>query len=135
MNEIPIGSRGTFELVVGPDHLANRFKDASLPAVLATPVMILVMENAALNVERASEHPLAAAIIAAAEQRGVEIPKATNVNITPGHGVSGIVDGRRIEFTVRAFDGTELIGAGTHQRALIELAKFAERLRAKTGAG
>jgi len=27
MNEIPIGSRGTFELVVGPDHLANRFKD------------------------------------------------------------------------------------------------------------
>ena len=26
MNEIPIGSRGTFELVVGPDHLANRLR-------------------------------------------------------------------------------------------------------------
>ena len=32
-----------------PDHLASRFKYVTLPAVLATPVMIMVMENAALN--------------------------------------------------------------------------------------
>ena len=31
------------------EHLANRFKNAMLPPVLATPTMILVMENAALN--------------------------------------------------------------------------------------
>ena len=49
MDEIPIGAQGGFELLVGPDHLANRFKDAMLPPVLATPVMIMVMENAALN--------------------------------------------------------------------------------------
>jgi predicted thioesterase len=30
-----------------PEQLANRFKDAMLPQVLATPVMILIMENAA----------------------------------------------------------------------------------------
>jgi predicted thioesterase len=29
-----------------PEHLAIRFKDAMLPQVLATPVMILIMENA-----------------------------------------------------------------------------------------
>jgi predicted thioesterase len=29
--------------------LANRFKDATLPPVLATPIMIMMMENAALN--------------------------------------------------------------------------------------
>src|SRR2546430_16230554 len=46
---IPLGTQGSFSLVVIPDHLANRFKDATLPAVHATPVMIMVMENAALN--------------------------------------------------------------------------------------
>ncbi len=49
MQSIPIGATGSFSLVVLPDHLASRFKDATLPPVLATPVMIMVMENAALN--------------------------------------------------------------------------------------
>ena len=49
MQSIPVGTKGSFSLVVAPDHLANRFKDATLPPVLATPVMIMVMENAALN--------------------------------------------------------------------------------------
>ena len=46
---IPVGATGQFTLVVAPEHLANRFKDAALPPVLATPVMIMTMENAALN--------------------------------------------------------------------------------------
>ena len=49
MRQIPQGTTGTAALRVLPEHLANRFKDAMLPPVLATPVMILVMENAALN--------------------------------------------------------------------------------------
>jgi hypothetical protein len=49
MRQIPLGARGTSALRVQPEHLANRFKDAMLPQVLATPVMILIMENAALN--------------------------------------------------------------------------------------
>jgi fluoroacetyl-CoA thioesterase len=49
MRSIPIGAKGSFTLVVAPDHLASRFKDAMLPPVLATPVMIMMMENAALN--------------------------------------------------------------------------------------
>ena len=49
MQSIPIGATGSFSLVVMPDHLASRFKDVTLPPVLATPVMIMVMENAALN--------------------------------------------------------------------------------------
>ncbi len=51
----------------------------------------------AAAVERASEHPLAAAIIAAAEERGLTIGKATDVQITPGHGVRGNVDGHSVE--------------------------------------
>ena len=43
------------------------------------------------------------------------------------------VDGRRIEFTVQARDGGELIGLGTHERVIIDLARFSERLRSKPG--
>jgi len=53
MQQIPVGARGRFTLVVKPEHLANRFKDAMLPPVLATPVMVMAMENAALNAIKA----------------------------------------------------------------------------------
>ena len=49
MRTVPIGAKGAFSLVVRPDHLANRFKDATLPPVLATPIIIMMMDNAALN--------------------------------------------------------------------------------------
>ncbi len=49
MKQIPLGTTGTATLRVQPEHLAHRFKDAMLPQVFATTVMILVMENAALN--------------------------------------------------------------------------------------
>ena len=38
------------------------------------------------------------------------------------------VDGRQIEFTVRATDGDKEIGAGSHSRVVIDAAKFARRL-------
>jgi fluoroacetyl-CoA thioesterase len=131
MSQIPIGARGTFELVVGVDHLANRFKDATLPAVLATPVMIMAMENAALNAIK----PYLEAGQSAVGSR-VDV---THLAATPiGRKVRGEaevtgVDGRRIEFEVRAFDGSEQIGTGTHQRMLIDMKRFNERLKAKAG--
>jgi fluoroacetyl-CoA thioesterase len=56
VRQIPLGAKG-FKLLVQPEHLANQFKDAMLPPVLATPVMIMVMENAALNAIRAYLDP------------------------------------------------------------------------------
>jgi len=130
MQPIPIGAKGTFELTVGVDHLANRFKDPMLPPVLATPVMIMIMENAALN---AIKPYLDAGYSALGTRVDVEHLVATPLGRKiRGEAEVTKVDGRRIEFSVRAFDGAEKIGAGTHQRTLIDLAKFAERLRAKT---
>ncbi|HEY8181576.1 MAG TPA: copper-translocating P-type ATPase [Thermoanaerobaculia bacterium] len=65
------------------------------PRVVATDVDEEALAMAAA-VERASEHPLAAAIIAAAEQRGLTIPRASDVKTVPGEGVAGIVDGHRV---------------------------------------
>lgn len=129
MSQIPLGARGTFDLIVGAAQLANQFKDATLPAVLATPVMIMAMENAALNAIKPYLAPGQSAV-------GTHVDVAHLAATPIGHKVTAEaevtrVDGRRIDFTVRAFDGVEPIGAGTHQRMLIELARFNERLKAK----
>ena len=131
MQSIPIGATGSFTLVVAPEHLANRFKDATLPPVLATPVMIMIMENAALNAIKpfldAGESGLGTRVdvrhLAAtpAGRRVTGEAKVTNVY------------GRRIEFSIRATDGSEEIGVGTHERMVIQLARLSERMKAKFG--
>src|SRR5207342_1015421 len=50
----------------------------------------------AAAVERESEHPLARAVVARAEQRGVDRLPATGFRSTPGHGAAADVDGRRV---------------------------------------
>ena len=52
MRAIPVGAKGTYTLTVTPAHLASQFKDAALPPVFATPMMVMAMENAALNAVR-----------------------------------------------------------------------------------
>jgi predicted thioesterase len=38
------------------------------------------------------------------------------------------IDGQRVDFRIEATDGTQVIGTGTHERRVINLAKFSERL-------
>ena len=129
MQTMPIGARGSFTLVVAPDHLANRFKDAMLPPVLATPVMIMVMENAALNAMKPYLDPGESALGTRVDVRHLA---ATPVGrVVTGEAEIVKVDGRRLEFTIRALDGTEVIGTGTHERMIIDLARFSERLKSK----
>jgi len=48
------------------------------------------------SLERASEHPLAAAIVKGAEDRGLKLAEASEFNAETGKGVVGTVDGRRV---------------------------------------
>ena len=129
MRKIPLGTTGTFTLRVRPEHLANRFKDAMLPQVLATPVMIMIMENAALNALKPFLEADESAV-------GTEI-NVRHLAATPvGHDVRAEAEvieaaGKRIVFKVSARDETEEIGNGTHQRTVINLASFNERLAKK----
>jgi Cu+-exporting ATPase len=50
----------------------------------------------AASLERASEHPLAAALVRAAEERGLPLLDARDFEATPGKGVAGTVGGRRV---------------------------------------
>ncbi len=129
MRPIPSGARGTFSMRVRPEHLANRFKDAILPEVLATPVMILMMENAALNAIRDYLEPGETAVGTAVDIRHLA---ATPV----GHEVEAqaevtAVDGRRVQFKVSARDENEEIGRGTHERMAVDLNRLGARLATK----
>ncbi len=126
MRDIPIGTHGSYTLVVAPEHLANRFKDAMLPPVLATPVMIMAMENAALEALK----PYFEADETAVGTR-VDVvhlaPTPVGRRVVAHAEVTG-THGRHIEFNVSAMDGDEAIGRGTHGRVLIDLVKFSKRL-------
>jgi len=82
--------------------------------------------RAAAGLERASEHPLAAAVLAAARERGIALDAASDFEARPGRGVVGSVGGRRVALGNRALLDEECIDADA-------LAEQAEALRA-TGA-
>lgn len=133
MRPPPAGTIGSYTMVVAPDHLASRFKDPMLPPVLATPIMILAMENAALDALKAYLEPGESALGTHVDVRHLA---ATPVGrrITATAQVTR-VSGRHITFAVRATDGDEEIGSGTHERVLIDMARFATQLARKAGSG
>ena len=131
MQSIPLGATGSFSLVVMPDHLASRFKDITLPPVLATPVMIMVMENAALNAIKPYLDDGESALGTRVDVRHLAATPAGRRIV--GEARVTRVDGRRIEYLIRATDGEEEIGTGTHERVVIQLSKLAERMKARFG--
>jgi predicted thioesterase len=130
MRNIPLGAKGTATLQVRGEHLANQFKDAMLPPVFATPMMVLLMENAALNAIRPYLDPGESAVGTAVD---VQHLAATPI----GHEVTAQaevtkVEGRHVEFNVSARDEKEEIGRGIHSRVVISLDRFNQRLDAKS---
>lgn len=71
----------------------------------------------AAAVEAASEHPLAAAFVDAARERGLSVPDATDLRATPGVGVEATVEGRQL-FVGRLPEGAS--GAAVQQLVPLE---------------
>ncbi len=129
MLPIKVGAKGAATLMVEHEHLASSFKDALLPPVFATPMMIRLMENAALNAIRSYFDPHESSVGTAitlhhlaATPEGMRVRAEAEVTA---------VDGRRITFAVTAYDEAEMIGRGTHERMVIDLTRFGARLAEK----
>jgi fluoroacetyl-CoA thioesterase len=128
MKPVPVGAKGKFEQLVETKHLASEL-DSSLAAVLSTPTMVAMMEQAAIEAIK----PF---LDAGESSVGMTIEVSHTAATPPGHRARAEaevtkVEGRRLEFSVRAFDDVEQIGSGSHRRAVIDAAKFNDRLKTK----
>lgn len=122
---LEIGLRGETTLVVGENETAAHFGAGGV-RVLATPVMIGLMENAAWQ---AVEHELPGGETTVGTRVNVRHMAATRV----GERVTATaelveIDGRRLVFRVSAYDEHRQIGEGTHERARVVLERFLARV-------
>jgi predicted thioesterase len=128
LTSIRPGLAGTAEMVVGPEHTAPRVGSGRI-AVLATPVMINLIEAAALA---AVEQLLPAGHQSLGIRLDVRHFAATPVGlrVTAIAEVTG-VEGRTITFKVAARDEVEPIGEGVHERVVVNVARFDQRVQRK----
>ena len=125
---IPIGARHEEKLLVTNEN-AITFLGMEGARVLSTPHMIGYMERTCRNL-----------VLPMLEEGHDTVGTQVNVShlaaapmgmvITFRAEVTGASE-KRVQFKVAAFDEKEKIGEGTHERAIINIAKFATRLAAK----
>lgn len=116
-----IGTKNTKQITVEEKDTALSYGSGTLK-VFATPAMIALMENTAMN-----------AVSSYLEEGQATVGTEINVNHLSATPVGSTVtceaelaeiDGRRLVFNVRAFDDKGVIGEGTHQRFIIKTEKF-----------
>lgn len=128
MKDIKLNTAGTAELTVADSDLASNVGSGSL-RVLATPVMIMLMEKAACNC-------LAGYLEGDETTVGTEM-NVKHVSATPcGMNVRAEAqltgaEGRCFAFSVKAYDEAGLIGEGTHQRFLVFGERFTQKAESK----
>lgn len=131
MKPIPNGAQGTYVHRVESAHLADTFKDSILPPVFSTPYLILIMENAALNAIKQYLETDESAVGTRIDVRHLVATPAGRQVV--GHAEVTGTEGHRIYFRVWATDGDEQIGAGTHERRVVNISRIVERMAAKYG--
>ncbi len=128
MGKIKPGAEGFAEWVVGEEHTASSVGSGTA-GVLATPVMINLIEAAALN---AIECDLPTGHQSLGTHLEVSHVAATPVGVkVRGFAELVKVEGRLLEFAVRAEDDFEEIGSGIHRRIVVNSDKFAARVARK----
>ena len=130
LSELRPGLVGAADVRVGVEHTAPSIGSGAIP-VLGTPVMINLMEGAALA---AVEHLLPAGHQSLGIHLDVRHIAATPIGMrVRATAELTSVDGRTLTFRVEARDERETIGDGTHQRVVVNVARFDQRVQAKAG--
>jgi fluoroacetyl-CoA thioesterase len=126
--QIQAGLVGERDIQVTPEHTARHLGSGNV-SVLATPEMIRLMEGAAV---RAVDPLLPEGYQTVGVHVDVDHLAATPLGMKVRVRAELLqVDGRKLTFHVEAFDEVEKVGEGTHQRMIIDLAKFKQRVEAK----
>ena len=125
---LEIGLTGRCESLVTEQNTAAAVGSGTLP-VFATPMMVALMEGAAVDALQGHLEDGQGSVGTAMD---ITHDAATPVGmkVTAEAEVTAI-EGRRITFTVSAYDNEEQIGAGTHERAIIWTSKFLDRVQSK----
>ena len=122
------GLTGQVSLIVADEHTAKHLGSGSVK-VLATPQMILLMEQASVA---AIDHLLPEGYRTVGIGLDVRHLAPTPVGFEVRATSELIeIDGRRLTCRVQVHDGVELVGEGIHRRAIIEVRQFAERVAKK----
>ena len=129
LSKLRLGLTGTADLIVSDEHTA-RSVGSGRAAVLATPVMINLIEAAALA---ACEDLLPEGFESLGIHLDVRHFAATPVGMRV-HATAELIDldGRTLSFRVTARDEREAISDGTHQRVVVNVARYIERIKKKS---
>jgi predicted thioesterase len=128
VDKIEPGLTGHAEMMVGTSDTAPRIGSGRI-AVLATPKMVSLMEEAALA---AIEHLLPEGKQSLGTHLDITHIAATPVGMTVKAEAKLIeVNGRKLLFAVRAHDEMDLIGEGRHERVVVTAATFQARIDEK----
>ena len=131
MDSLQVGIKGQRQSRVD-DATAINFLGEGGPRVLATPALIMSMEMTARDLVKAH---LEDGYDTVGTHVDVKHLAATPVGMeVTYHSELLEVNGRMLRFRVEAYDEKEKVGEGFHERAIINVAKFAEKVRAKSGA-
>jgi fluoroacetyl-CoA thioesterase len=130
--DLPPGLTGSAEMVVGEQHTAPRVGSGRI-RVLATPVMINLIEAAALA---AIEQSLPEEHQSLGTRLDISHVAATPVGMRVRASAEVLrVEGRTVYLRVAAHDERELIGEGTHERVVVNVNRFDQRVQAKMKPG
>ena len=126
--EIKVGMNASTEILVGTRDTAHHVGSGKIK-VLATPVMIMLIEEAALS---AVEEYLTPGLQTVGTQLNVSHIAATPVGMrVVAHAEVVEVVGRKLVFKVWVDDESERIGEGTHERVIVDLERFDKRIDLK----
>lgn len=122
---ITIGIKHASELTVTESVTARVVGSGDLP-VLATPIMMALMENAAM-LAVSDELPEGCTTVGGYIQSTHLKPSKIGDEVRVIAEVVN-VEGKKIEFKVAAYSGDTLLGEGSHIRYIVEREKFMSRL-------